>query len=139
MKTLTTVLVLVSIIFLSSCKKNEIDTYTFPEQISVDKLCIPSWKSIGFTLGAYGTNVSRFEVVAWFGVDEKSIITDPSKAVPILEGNGNVFLISNSQVQQNNFIFVQLKGYGDKGLFGVSQLYKYKKDDTNGCVKWTSI
>ena len=138
MKTSTTVLV-IGLIFLLSCKKDEVNPYTFPEKINVNKSCISSWESIEFELGSYGEKVSRFDVTAWFGIDEKSTITDPSKAVAILEGTGNKFYIRNNQVEKNNFIYVQLKGYGDKGLFGVSQLYKFKKEDTNGCVKWVEI
>lgn len=140
MKTLTTVLVCV--IFLStSCKKSTDELYAFPTEIGVNNTdCLQSWNDIEFQISNHGTKIYMYQVYGWFGTKEDSIQVNQNKFDFSSGGTGFKFIIPQKSLENNTLIFIQLNGFSsDKGGIGTSKIYKFQKDNINGCVKWRSI
>lgn len=138
MKSTTIIAICLTLFF--ACKKDVDSLNKFPETIIINNnTCLQTWESLNFEAKNYGENVRRFDAKAWFGVEEKSIATtNPSKFDFSSGGDGFKFIISNRELGEANYIYVRLTGYGDKGLFGDSRIYKFKKVITNDCVSWNS-
>ncbi len=138
MKTLT--ITFLAIILFAGCKKDEVEPYGFPDLIKVNNVdCVLNWQDLEFQVSNQGSKVYKYEVYGWFGDKEESIQVDLKKYDYASGGNGFKFLIPQKNVTNYSVIFIQLVGYADKGYFGTSDIYKFKKEVSNGCVKWISI
>ena len=138
MKTLITTLF--TIILFAGCKKDEIDPYAFPNVIKVDNVdCIQTWQDVGFQANNPGSKVNKYQVYGWFGDKEESIKVNLDKYDYASGGDGFKFIIPSKALSNYSVIYIQLVGYADKGYFGTSDIYKFKKQESNGCVKWIGI
>jgi hypothetical protein len=132
--------VILSIILFAGCKKDEVEPYAFPNLININNVdCLQSWQDIEFQVSNQGSKVNKYEVYGWFGDKEESIKVDLKKYDYASGGNGFKFLIPQKDVTNDSVIFIQLVGYADKGYFGTSDIYKFKKQESNGCIKWIGL
>jgi hypothetical protein len=133
----STGIIVICLLSFFACKKDLDSRNTFPEAIIISNSgCLQAWETLNFATKNYGKNMRRFDVKAWFGTVESNIITNPNKFSFSSGGDGLKFVILNRDLEDANYIFVRLTGYGDSGIFGESNLYKFKKKVRNDCVTW---
>jgi hypothetical protein len=119
-----------------SCER--IEPYSFPKTINiVNKECLQSWDNLEIELNDFGKKVYRFDAKIWFSLKENTLSANSDKVSLILESNSqNRIKIPSKEISNNNYILLQLVGYGDKGLVGTSKNYVLKTDN-GGCSKWS--
>ncbi len=133
----STLIIVVCLLSFFACKKDLDSLNTFPQTIIISNSgCLQIWETLNFEAKNYGKNVHRFDVKAWFGTAENLIITNPNKVSFSSGGDGLKFVILNRDLEDANYIYVRLTGYGDSGIFGESNVYKFKKTIRNDCVTW---
>lgn len=136
------ILLALCLLMATSCQKNTVDYYAFPDEINVNKdTCLEIWEDLELQINNLpNSKIGRYQVYAWFGAREDLIQTNPNKYDYSTDTGSFKFYVPRKELGSNGFIFFQLKGFAsDKGYVGDSKIYKFKKIDTSGCVKWTAF
>ena len=135
------ILLVLGLLVATSCKKDTVDYYAFPDEIFVSKdTCLEVWQDLEFRVSNSGSKIVMYSVYAWVGTDKDSIQVNPNKFDYSSGGSGFRFYIPRTVLGSNSVIFVRLEGHAsDRGSIGNSKIYRFKKVVTNECVRWSAF
>ena len=136
------ILLVLGLLVATSCKKDTVDYYAFPDEINVSKdTCLEVWQDLELQIVKLpSSKIPWYRVYGWFGTDKDSIQINPFKYNFSTDTRNFRFFVPRTALGSNSIIFVQLEGNGtSKGSVENPKIYRFKKVVTNECVRWIAF